>query len=150
MGKPSGGAPALSVSVLSVSPIEDDHASLRDIFHEPAWEAYTACRWELHTIDTLAAAQNILRRERVPIVICESDLSPGSWRDMLAHIGQTRCPPLLIVTSRIADDRLWAEALNLGAYDVLAKPFDKDEVVRIISLAWLHWKEHGSWTAAAG
>jgi DNA-binding NtrC family response regulator len=48
------------------------------------------------------------------------------------------------VTSRAADERLWAEALNLGAYDVLAKPFDPTEVCRIVSLAWMHWAEqHG-------
>jgi hypothetical protein len=29
-------------------------------------------------------------------------------------------PPVLIVTSRLADEYLWAEALNPGAYDVLA------------------------------
>ena len=34
--------------------------------------------------------------------------------------------------------------LNLGAYDVLSKPFDRAEVLRIISLAWLHWKEEAS------
>jgi len=48
-------------------------------------------------------------------------------------------PPFLVVTSRLADDRLWAEALNLGAYDVLAKPFDKTEVNRIVRSAWLRW-----------
>jgi FixJ family two-component response regulator len=47
--------------------------------------------------------------------------------------------PSLIVTSRLADDRLWAEALNLGAYDVLAKPFERLELVRSVSSAWLHW-----------
>jgi hypothetical protein len=39
------------------------------------------------------------------------------------------------VTSRLADERLWAEALNLGAWDVLAKPFDADEVIRIGKIA---------------
>ena len=38
-----------------------------------------------------------------------------------------------------ADERLWAEALNLGAYDVLAKPFDRTEVMRVVSMAWMHW-----------
>jgi FixJ family two-component response regulator len=47
--------------------------------------------------------------------------------------------PSFIVTSRLADDRLWAEALNLGAYDVLAKPFERLELVRSVSSAWLHW-----------
>jgi FixJ family two-component response regulator len=47
--------------------------------------------------------------------------------------------PSFIVTSRLADDRLWAEALNRGAYDVLAKPFERMELVRSVSSAWLHW-----------
>ena len=50
-------------------------------------------------------------------------------------------PPFLIVASRLADERLWAEALNLGAYDVLAKPFDSTEVTRIVGMAWLRWKD---------
>ena len=48
--------------------------------------------------------------------------------------------PLLIVTARCADDQLWAEVLNLGGYDVLMKPFERTEVIRVISLAWLNWK----------
>lgn len=44
------------------------------------------------------------------------------------------------MTCRVADDSLWAEALNVGAYDVLAKPLDRTEVTRVLSLAWLHWQ----------
>jgi DNA-binding response OmpR family regulator len=39
-------------------------------------------------------------------------------------------PPLLIVSSRLADEHLWAEALNLGVFDVLAKPFQSEEVLQ--------------------
>jgi FixJ family two-component response regulator len=60
---------------------------------------------------------------------------------MLEHISLLPDPPLLIVTSRLADAHLWAEALNLGAYDVLAKPFDATEVIRIVSVAWQHWQD---------
>jgi DNA-binding response OmpR family regulator len=49
-------------------------------------------------------------------------------------------PPLLIVASRTADEYLWAEALNLGAYDVLSKPYHPAEVIRVLSMAWLHWR----------
>jgi len=57
----------------------------------------------------------------------------------------------LIVTSRLADECLWAEALNIGAYDVLAKPFDRNEVRRSESLACLHWndKQHKDAAPAA-
>jgi DNA-binding response OmpR family regulator len=67
--------------------------------------------------------------------------------------------PTLIVTSRLADDELWAEVLNLGAYDVLAQPFDPDEVYRVVFLAWQHSKNshppspqraHSSKTEARG
>jgi DNA-binding response OmpR family regulator len=57
---------------------------------------------------------------------------------LLEQLARLPDPPALVVTSRIADDSLWAEALNLGAYDVLAKPFDGAEVVRVVSLAWLN------------
>ena len=60
---------------------------------------------------------------------------------MLARIKFLPSPPLLIVTSRHADEHLWTEARNLGAYDVVAKPFDPHELIRIVSLAWLHWND---------
>jgi FixJ family two-component response regulator len=44
-------------------------------------------------------------------------------------------PPPLIVTSRHADNRLWGEVLNLGGFDVLAKPLDEDEVRRVVESA---------------
>jgi hypothetical protein len=52
--------------------------------------------------------------------------------------GQAR-PPNLIVSSRLADDRLWAEVLNLGGYDVLARPFNRVEVIRVVQAAWRAW-----------
>jgi DNA-binding response OmpR family regulator len=63
---------------------------------------------------------------------------------MRAHAGGMNDPPLLIVTSRLADDRLWTEALNLGAYDVIAKPFDRKEVDRVLNLAWARWSRSNS------
>jgi len=44
------------------------------------------------------------------------------------------CPRDLqvIVTDPHADARFWAEVLNLGAYDLLAQPFYKPEVRRIL------------------
>jgi DNA-binding NtrC family response regulator len=158
--KPAGSetAPSRDVTILSVSPIEEDHVSLEAIFGQSEWAAYTSCQWKLHSSSTISSAVEVMGQKRIPIVICEGNLLPGTWRDMLERIGHLSQPPFLIVTSRLADCHLWAEALNLGAYDVLAKPFDKNEVVRIVSLAWLHWKDQCEtspqapkmWMAAAG
>ena len=48
--------------------------------------------------------------------------------------------PRLIVFSRQVDDRLWAEVLNLGGFDVLATPFRKEELMFAIGSAWLDWQ----------
>jgi DNA-binding NtrC family response regulator len=120
-----------TVTVLSVSPLAEDHFSLQAIFNHS--------RWELYRADCLASAQAVLCRREIGVVICERNLSPGTWLDMLAESRLLPNAPSLIVTSRLADDALWAEALNRGAYDVLAKPFDRAELVRSVTSAWLHW-----------
>ena len=138
--------PTTRVTVLSVSPTRDDHTWLRQIFSKSRWAEYTHSQWSLTTSHTLESAVATLRRSTIPIVLCEANLLPGAWREMLEESRHLSYPALLIVASRLADD-LWAEALNLGAYDVLAKPFDENEVVRIVSFAWLHWKDHAEISA---
>jgi len=59
---------------------------------------------------------------------------------VLAEVADISTRPLVVVTSRLADDQLWSEVLNLGAYDVLSKPFVALEVTRTINAALLHWK----------
>jgi len=122
-----------TVAVLAVSPQREDHASLRAIFGHSNWEIF-----EAHGCQD---ALSFLRRNRIAVLVCECELPDGNWKTLLDSLSALPNPPLLVVTSRDADDRLWAEVLNLGAYDVLSKPFDRSEVTRIISLAWLHWKE---------
>jgi DNA-binding response OmpR family regulator len=116
-----------------VSPYNEDHACLRTIFSHSNWKVYQAqdCR----------EAISFLQENRTAVLVCERDLPDGDWKKLLENLLTYSAPPLLVVTSKNADDSLWAEVLNLGAYDVLSKPFDKAEVMRIISLAWLHWKE---------
>lgn len=69
------------------------------------------------------------------MIVCDRRLTDGSWRDLLVSIAKLHDPPPLIVTARHADERLWAEVLNLGGYDVLAKPLDALEVDRVLKAA---------------
>jgi DNA-binding response OmpR family regulator len=79
-----------------------------------------------------------------PNRLCDCDLKPGTSQEMLDYLSLLPDPPLLILSSRLPDERLWAEALNLGAYDMLAKPYDSADVIRIVSLAWQRWLDrHG-------
>ena len=65
----------------------------------------------------------------------------GTWKDILQAMATLSGRPLLIVTSRLADDYLWVEVLNLGGYDVLAKPWHHKEVARAIASALEHWSQ---------
>ena len=121
------------LTVLSVSPIQEDHLSLQSIISHS--------RWMLFKADTLSFALDLLEQQEITVVLCERSLVTGTWFDMLEHITAMRNAPSLIVTSRLANDRLWAEALNLGAWDVLAKPFDRSEVLRSVKSGWQHWHD---------
>lgn len=129
--------------VLSVSPIQEDHAALERIFSGSRHPATPESSWHLRQTATVPSALKRLKESLHALVICERDLPLGDWKDLLEHSQKLADPPFLIVTSRHADDYLWAEALNLGAYDVLCKPFSSSEVMRVVSEALQRWKrEH--------
>lgn len=123
-----------SEAVLAVNLSKEDHSALSTMF--------TALPLRLMHAETLAQGLRQAMSQPVRVVVCERDLPDGNWKLLLDKVGELAHPPRVIVTSRLADERLWAEVLNLGGYDVLATPFDLDEVHRVVSYAvdsW-HWQ----------
>ena len=117
----------LSVSALSVGATESDQAELERIFQ--------GIGWKLGRVSTRNEAHAFMDSTPVRVVISERNLPAGGWREMLEDLMQRPEPPALVVTARLADESLWAEVLNMGGFDVLAKPFDREEVTRVISAA---------------
>ena len=116
--------------VVLVSPCAEDHASLRKIFR--------GSPWKLQPAFTLNDGLGLLSRNRdgIFLAICESSLPDGDWKLLMAELDKMPVPPSLIVSSRLADERLWAEVLNLGAFDLLpCSPFIADEVLRVTESA---------------
>jgi DNA-binding NtrC family response regulator len=128
-----------NVTVFHVGPPDQDLSALADILHRNDWKLCPGTHWTLAAADDMRSAAARLESETVPIVLCERESVAGSWKDILDSVGKFQAPPMVIVASRTADEYLWAEALNLGAYDVLSKPYHASEVVRVLSMAWLHW-----------
>jgi CheY-like chemotaxis protein len=129
-----------SVTVFHVGPQDQDLRALAEILDRADWKMCPGTRWTLAATDDILSATARLQCEKAPILLCERESETGSWKDMLESVGRFPAPPMLIVISRTADEYLWAEALNLGAYDVLSKPYHPPEVVRVLSMAWLHWQ----------
>jgi DNA-binding NtrC family response regulator len=130
-----------TAKVLSVSPSKADHDLLCRILQQRSADVEPHSGWMVYPVASVTAAFEALAEQAIPIVISEAHLSAGTWQTLLDALSLLPEPPLLIVASRVADERLWSEALNLGAWDVLAKPFDAQEVVRVMETAWRHWND---------
>ena len=128
-------------SILLASPYPEDHLFLSAALAQPQW------KW--HAAESFRSALKVLRDHPVAVAICERELPDGSWRDLLEAGMALPAPPSVIVCSRLADESLWAEVLNLGGYDVLVKPFDGHEVARVASSAWRAWSGGSEMTSSA-
>ncbi|HMC62025.1 MAG TPA: response regulator [Candidatus Solibacter sp.] len=86
-------------------------------------------------VGSLQQARILLQQNVYGVILTEAELPDGTWLDVLDLSRAAPNRVEVIVTDPRADARLWAEALNLGAYDLLAQPFYEPEVCRILSNA---------------
>jgi DNA-binding NtrC family response regulator len=86
----------------------------------------------LDHVGTLVHARAKLQQEDYEVILTEAALPDGNWLDALHLARESPREPEVVVTDPLADARFWAEALNLGAYDLLAQPFYEPEVRRIL------------------
>jgi len=81
---------------------------------------------------TIQQARAKLQQEDYDVILTEAALPDGKWLDVLHLARECAQEVEVIVTDPQADAHFWAEALNLGAYDLLAQPFYEPEVRRIL------------------
>jgi CheY-like chemotaxis protein len=92
--------------------------------------------WMLQPAGTCREAVALSRTTRAAVVLCAPEMPDGDWRSLLSGLHELPQSPAVVVASRLAEEHLWAEVLNLGGYDVLLLPFDRSELVRVLFLAW--------------
>jgi DNA-binding response OmpR family regulator len=119
------------ITLLLVTAHPEDFTWLSGVLDRRAWLVFSCggCAEALREVRRLAPA----------IVLCERDLPDGNWKRLFAEMQSVERTPLMLVSSRHADESLWAEVLNLGGYDVLQKPFNPAEVTRVLSMARRFW-----------
>jgi len=116
-----------AISAMLVGNYGDDGRLLHNLFRSAGWAL-------LHAGNPRHAAAS-LRNNHVQIVLSGTGGKSWTWKGLLHDLRKLTPPPVLIVTSRTADEYLWAEVLNLGGFDVLAQPFDPNEVERVLVAA---------------
>ena len=121
------------VCALLVGEYEGDRFLVHEVFKKRGWKLFEA--------RDRKRAMQCLERNPVRVVIAKTDVPNWSWRRVLSDLRSLTKPPQLIVTSRTADESLWAEVLNVGGYDVMAQPFEQYEVERVIASAHRHFDQ---------
>jgi DNA-binding response OmpR family regulator len=116
-----------AVTGLVVGNLGPDLALLRDVFRRYGWELLEA--------SGLRECLACVRDRSVHVVIACGEKAHWNWQSLLDRLQTLPRIPPLIVASWNADELLWAEVLNMGGYDVLARPLDGDEVARVVAAA---------------
>jgi DNA-binding NarL/FixJ family response regulator len=119
-------------TVLAVGLDSEDRVALRRILAGKGWH--------LREAHGCHEALVILSNQVVPVVLCECELPVGNWKDLLASLQSLAPSPCLVVSTRMADTRLWAEVLNLGGDDLLMAPFSPNDVLRVLDLTLQRWR----------
>jgi DNA-binding NtrC family response regulator len=90
----------------------------------------------------VATAESLLEAQRklgglphCDLVCADAELRDGSWRELLEFLLSTHKHCEMVVCSRLADEQLWAEVIQCGAFDLIPEPWDRNEVLRIIRSA---------------
>lgn len=120
------------IPVLAVIPDPGERNRLSRLFSGWAWDFQTAAN--------LREAARALRAGQVAVVLAEFAFPGGGWKDLLPECRRAARPPRLIVTGFAMSEAAWEEVLVLGANDALAKPYEDDDVLRAVELAWLDWE----------
>ena len=118
-----------NITLLAITRDQEDRQVLKSILDPDGWTVQGA--------QSVREASKLLG-EKPALVLCEKDLPDGSWKDVFRIAERIGNPPPVVVASRYADERFWAEVLNLGGYDILLKPFEGDEVSRVVGMARRH------------
>lgn len=132
--------PAPVVSVLIV--LGSETSMLLNILRHSNWDVAAPSGFE----EPAARLQN-----SEPAVVVAPFRPDGTlgWTTLLDMLNTRHPRPRLVVTDRHIDHSKWAEALNLGACDVLVQPLDVREVFRVLTSAWHAWWYDGGRIRAA-
>ena len=97
-------------------------------------------QWSLTSVPDFASAAGALRRLAAPILLCDRDLPGVRWQDALRTFAAGSGGPCVILLSSVADQYLWDDVIERGGFDVLTRPFQKQQVLAMFDFALTHWR----------
>jgi DNA-binding NtrC family response regulator len=90
----------------------------------------------IHLSTTLEEAEGRLQATRSQILLTDVTFERGSWEDAIRMAARVPLRTVVVLAAHTADERLWLDALERGAYDLISKPFRAEEMRRILENAF--------------
>ncbi len=119
--------PAGPVRVVVITPDARDRALLARIADQFGW-TFTA-------VTSTASAIGALQPNAAHLVICDRDLPDEEWQDALPKLAAAPQVLGVLLASTVADDYLWDEVIKHRGFDVVVKPYDAEQLHRIVTFA---------------
>lgn len=91
-----------------------------------------ACGMKAIFCESVRDSRAALESDDVAMVFCDSYLKDGDYREVVRLAAASRVHPPVVVTSRLDDTSQYLEAMRLGAFDFMARPFRRSEIEWIV------------------
>jgi DNA-binding NtrC family response regulator len=92
--------------------------------------------YEVATADSVSRALEVLERKNVDLILCDLHMPKASGLDLLRELRAQPAPaPAVIVMTAYTSTESAVEAMKLGAYDYVSKPFDVEELKLLVQRA---------------
>jgi len=70
-----------------------------------------------------------------PLVFTDTQMPDGNWADILKVAEKAKRPVNVIVVARVVDTRFYVEAIETGAFDFIAPPFNATDLAYVVRSA---------------
>jgi CheY-like chemotaxis protein len=110
--------------------VVDDESGPREAF-----EIVLEGQFDVLTAESGLAALEVLRKRAVDVVTLDLMMPAMSGPETLQRIRQIDAEVEVVVVSAVPSRREIEECRRLGAFDVLAKPFSRAEIVAVVGRA---------------
>lgn len=105
--------------------------------HRPLSELLRRQGMEVQEAEEAAAALNLIRLQSPDVLLLDADLPNTNGIEILRRARELDGDLPVVIVTASADLRKVIEAVKVGAYEYLRKPFENSEVISTIRKAWV-------------
>ncbi len=121
--------------VLLASERDDDYHTFQVLLENTKWSVARALSWS----EVSGYCDCVVD----PVILVDRHFQGSDWRFTVSSLLNVTANCCLILLSDVSDPYLWNELVQYGGFDVLARPFERSEVLRTLAFAQRHYE--GRW-----